>query len=129
MLEQVSAADASHENALSPHASMQNPVHIYITGLPSGYEVEHLIRLFFPLAPLAAEPPREGENAVLAQFGAHGLRAELRLDGKAPWNMRRLRRIMSARTTRSRRWSTVFCGGKRAFGRHGGCSQACGPFG
>ncbi len=83
MLEQVSAADASHENALSPHASMQNPVHIYITGLPSGYEVEHLIRLFFPLAPLAAEPPREGENAVLAQFGAHGLRAELRLDGKS----------------------------------------------
>ena len=25
---------------------------IYITGLPSGYEVEHLARLFYPMAPL-----------------------------------------------------------------------------
>ena len=25
---------------------------IYITGLPSGYEVEHLVRLFYPMAPL-----------------------------------------------------------------------------
>ena len=23
---------------------------IYITGLPSGYEVEHLVRLFYPMA-------------------------------------------------------------------------------
>ena len=25
---------------------------IYITGLPSGYDVEHLVRLFYPMAPL-----------------------------------------------------------------------------
>ena len=29
---------------------------IYITGLPSGYEVEHLVRLFYPMAPLTLTP-------------------------------------------------------------------------
>ena len=32
---------------------------IYITGLPSGYEVEHLARLFYPMAPLTLTPPDE----------------------------------------------------------------------
>ena len=27
-------------------------MNIYITGLGSGYEVEHLVRLFYPMAPL-----------------------------------------------------------------------------
>ena len=54
---------------------------IYITGVPSGYDVEHLVRLFFPLAPLAAQPPAPGEDAVLAQAGPEGLRAELRRGG------------------------------------------------
>ena len=30
---------------------------IYITGLPSGYDVEHLVRLFYPMAPLTLTPP------------------------------------------------------------------------
>ena len=29
---------------------------IYITGLPSGYEVEHLVRLFYPMAMRKARP-------------------------------------------------------------------------
>ncbi|MFR4724527.1 MAG: hypothetical protein ACLT9S_05315 [Faecalibacterium sp.] len=37
---------------------------IYITGLPSGYEVEHLVRLFYPMAPLTLTPPEEGEDCV-----------------------------------------------------------------
>lgn len=38
---------------------------IYITGLPSGYEVEHLVRLFYPMAPLTLTPPEEGEDLSL----------------------------------------------------------------
>ena len=30
---------------------------IYITGLPSGYQVEHLARVFFPGAKLLVEKP------------------------------------------------------------------------
>jgi oxygen-independent coproporphyrinogen-3 oxidase len=56
---------------------------IYITGLPSGYEVEHLTRLFFPLAPLAGEPPALQEDAVLTSLENETLRAELRLDGQS----------------------------------------------
>ena len=37
---------------------------IYITGLPSGYEVEHLVRLFYPMAPLTLTPPEEDEDCV-----------------------------------------------------------------
>ena len=37
---------------------------IYITGLPSGYEVEHLVRLFYPMAPLTLTPPEEGEDCA-----------------------------------------------------------------
>ena len=40
---------------------------IYITGLPSGYEVEHLVRLFYPMAPLTLTPPEEGEDCVWAE--------------------------------------------------------------
>ena len=39
---------------------------IYITGLPSGYEVEHLVRLFYPMAPLTLTPPEAGEDCVWA---------------------------------------------------------------
>ena len=39
---------------------------IYITGLPSGYEVEHLVRLFYPMAPLTLTAPEDGEDCVWA---------------------------------------------------------------
>ena len=38
---------------------------IYITGLPSGYEVEHLARLFYPMAPLTLTPPEPAEDLSL----------------------------------------------------------------
>ena len=37
---------------------------IYITGLPSGYEVEHLARLFYPMAPLTLTPPERGRASA-----------------------------------------------------------------
>ena len=37
---------------------------IYITGLPSGYEVEHLARLFYPMAPLTLTPPEPAEDCL-----------------------------------------------------------------
>lgn len=40
---------------------------IYITGLPSGYEVEHLVRLFYPMAPLTLTPPENAEDYVWAE--------------------------------------------------------------
>lgn len=40
---------------------------IYITGLPSGYEVEHLVRLFYPMAPLTLTPPEDTEDCVWAE--------------------------------------------------------------
>jgi len=40
---------------------------IYITGLPSGYEVEHLVRLFYPMAPLTLTPPEDAEDCVWAE--------------------------------------------------------------
>ena len=40
---------------------------IYITGLPSGYEVEHLVRLFYPMAPLTLTAPEDGEDCVWAR--------------------------------------------------------------
>ena len=40
---------------------------IYITGLPSGYEVEHLVRLFYPMAPLTLTPPEDGAPPALGQ--------------------------------------------------------------
>ena len=46
---------------------------IYITGLPSGYEVEHLVRLFYPMAPLTLTPPEEGEDCVWAEKKEDGL--------------------------------------------------------
>ena len=46
---------------------------IYITGLPSGYEVEHLVRLFYPMAPLTLTPPEAGEDCVWAEKKPDGL--------------------------------------------------------
>ena len=40
---------------------------IYITGLPSGYEVEHLVRLFYPMAPLTLTPPENAEDCIWAE--------------------------------------------------------------
>ena len=45
---------------------------IYITGLASGYEVEHLVRLFYPMAPLTLTPPEDGEDCVWAERRADG---------------------------------------------------------
>ena len=46
---------------------------IYITGLPSGYDVEHLVRLFYPMAPLTLTPPAEDEDCVWASRDDTGL--------------------------------------------------------
>ena len=46
---------------------------IYITGLPSGYEVEHLVRLFYPMAPLTLTPPENAEDCVWAEKTPDGL--------------------------------------------------------
>ena len=46
---------------------------IYITGLPSGYEVEHLVRLFYPMAPLTLTPPEAGGDCVWAEKKPDGL--------------------------------------------------------
>ncbi len=43
-------------------------MNIYVGGLPSGYEVEHLIRLFYPRAPLFSGVPPAGEDSVCATF-------------------------------------------------------------
>ncbi len=54
---------------------------IYIEGLASGYDVEHLVRLFFPLAPLAAQQPDETEDSVCAYFGPDEMKAVLMQNG------------------------------------------------
>ena len=51
---------------------------IYITGLASGYEVEHLVRLFYPMAPLTLTPPEAGEDCVWAERKPDGLLALVR---------------------------------------------------
>ena len=56
---------------------------IYITGLASGYEVEHLVRLFYPMAPLTLEPPQEGEDCVWAEKKPDGLFALVREYGES----------------------------------------------
>ena len=55
---------------------------ICITGLASGYAAEHLIRLFFPMAPIAAQPPAAGEDCVLAEYGPDEMRVTLRRAGR-----------------------------------------------
>ena len=56
---------------------------IYITGLPSGYEVEHLVRLFYPMAPLTLTPPEEGEDCVWAEKKEDNLYAMVREQGQS----------------------------------------------
>ena len=51
---------------------------IYITGLPSGYEVEHLARLFYPMAPLTLTPPELAEDCLWAEKTDTGLRVLVR---------------------------------------------------
>ena len=45
-------------------------MNIYITGLGSGYEVEHLVRLFYPMAPLTLTPPEDGAGLRLGREAA-----------------------------------------------------------
>ena len=56
---------------------------IYITGLPSGYDVEHLVRLFYPMAPLTLTPPADGEDCVWASKGEDGLSVLVREQGRS----------------------------------------------
>ena len=56
---------------------------IYITGLPSGYEVEHLVRLFYPMAPLTLTPPENAEDYVWAEKTPDGLHTLVRQDGRS----------------------------------------------
>ena len=56
---------------------------IYITGLPSGYEVEHLVRLFYPMAPFTLTPPENAEDCVWAEKTPDGLHALVRQDGRS----------------------------------------------
>ena len=56
---------------------------IYITGLPSGYEVEHLARLFYPMAPLTLTPPEPAEDCLWAEKTDTGLRVLVRQGGNA----------------------------------------------
>jgi oxygen-independent coproporphyrinogen-3 oxidase len=56
---------------------------IYITGLPSGYEVEHLVRLFYPMAPLTLTPPEPDEDCVWAEKEENGLRVTVREGGRS----------------------------------------------
>ena len=56
---------------------------IYITGLPSGYDVEHLVRLFYPMAPLTLTPPAPEEDCVWAGCGPEGLTALVRERGRS----------------------------------------------
>jgi oxygen-independent coproporphyrinogen-3 oxidase len=54
---------------------------IYITGLPSGYEVEHLVRLFYPMAPLTLNPPEADEDCLWAEKQPDQLWVMLRTNG------------------------------------------------
>ena len=58
-------------------------MNIYITGLSSGYEVEHLVRLFYPMAPLTLTPPEEGTDCVWAEKRPDKLWAMVRQGGKS----------------------------------------------
>ena len=56
---------------------------IYITGLSSGYEVEHLARLFYPMAPLTLTPPEPAEDCLWAEKTDTGLRVLVRQGEKS----------------------------------------------
>ena len=58
-------------------------MNIYITGLGSGYEVEHLVRLFYPMAPLTLTPPEDGADCVWAEERPDKLWAMVRQGGKS----------------------------------------------
>ncbi len=56
-------------------------MNIYVGGLPSGYEVEHLIRLFYPRAPLFSQQPPADEDSVCALYQADGMSVCVRRGG------------------------------------------------
>ena len=58
-------------------------MNIYITGLGSGYEVEHLVRLFYPMAPLTLTPHEDGADCVWAEKRPDKLWAMVRQGGKS----------------------------------------------
>ena len=58
-------------------------MNIYITGLGSGYEVEPLARLFYPMAPLTLTPPEDGADCVWAEKRPDKLWAMVRQGGKS----------------------------------------------
>ena len=58
-------------------------MNIYITGLGSGYEVEHLVRLFYPMAPLTLTPPEDGADCVWAEKRPDKLWAMVRQGDKS----------------------------------------------
>ena len=68
---------------------------IYITGLPSGYEVEHLVRLFYPMAPLTLTPPDEGEDCVWAEKKEDSLYAMVREQGQKAGPVRVLQQVQA----------------------------------
>ena len=57
---------------------------IYITGLPSGYQVEHLARVFFPGAQLLVEKPdgKDRGDLIRAHCGKKHHWAALRQNGR-----------------------------------------------
>ncbi|MFI3169278.1 MAG: coproporphyrinogen dehydrogenase HemZ [Faecalibacterium sp.] len=57
-------------------------MNIYVGGLPSGYEVEHLIRLFYPRAPLFSSLPPAGEDSVCALSHPDGLSVSVTIAGQ-----------------------------------------------
>ena len=74
-------------------------MNIYITGLSSGYEVEHLVRLFYPMAPLTLIPPEDGADCVWAEKRPDKLWAERASPPKhrCPPRQRRAARRRSSR--------------------------------
>ncbi len=57
-------------------------MNIYVGGLPSTYEVEHLIRLFYPRAPIVQEKPTETQELFCAEFLQGELKVSLWQNGE-----------------------------------------------
>ena len=57
---------------------------IYITGLPSGYEVEHLVRLFYPIGTAHPHPARRTPRTASGrEKQPDGLHTLVRQDGRS----------------------------------------------
>ena len=82
---------------------------IYITVLPSGYQVEHLARVFFPGAQLLVEKPdgKDRGDLIRAHCGKKHHWAALRQNGRV--YTRRVRRSCCCSFIRWRRCCIAFC--------------------